>query len=382
MDVIKCIKQLMIESPFYGLFLMNLNKEYSEKIPTAAVILDGINTKMLFNKSYWNTLSDPEQLAVLTHETLHICYQHLLHAKDFSDQKIFNIACDMEVNCYIDNLPKDVVTVESINAEFGLSLKPRMGFRWYYDELIKIKKDNPEKFDNFMDQLICPDDHSTWKEFSELDPAATKIIKNQIEHHVKNTAKSVKKSRGTIPAGLVTIVEELLNPKPPIFNWKAFFRRFIGNSYQTYTKKTRRKESKRFPGNAGIKVKTKHHILVGIDTSGSVSNEELLEFFNEINHMYKAGTEITICECDAAIHRVYPYKGKFDGKITGRGGTSFDPMIDFYNDNRNKYSVMVIFSDGYAPVDHLKPVGELLWVITSNGCRQKYPKLSIYIPKK
>ena len=129
MDVIKCIKQLMIESPFYGLFLMNLNKEYSDRIPTAAVVLEGINTKMLFNKSYWNTLSDPEQLAVLTHETLHICYQHLLHVKDFSNQKVFNIACDMEVNCYIDNLPKDVVTVESINAEFGLSLKPRMGFR-------------------------------------------------------------------------------------------------------------------------------------------------------------------------------------------------------------------------------------------------------------
>ena len=33
---------------------------------------------------------------------------------------------------------------------------------------------------------------------------------------------------------------------------------------------------------AGLKIKFKNHILVGVDTSGSVSTNELKEFMNEI----------------------------------------------------------------------------------------------------
>ena len=381
MDLIKSIKQLMIESPFYGLFLMNMNKEYSDSVPTAAVVLEGINTKLLVNKEFWNHHKDEEQMAILIHESLHICFQHLLMADSFPNQFIANIAHDMEVNCYVQNLPSDAVTVESVNKEFGLSLKPKMGSKWYYDELEKLKKEDPEKYKKLEEAYNPLDDHGSWKDLSSLDSATKKIIKNQVEHHIKETAKSVHKMRGKIPAGLEAIVSELLTPKPPIFNWKAYFRRLLSNSYETYTKKSRRKESKRFPGNSGIKVKSKHHILVGVDTSGSVSDKELSEFFGEINHIYKAGGQVTVCECDAAIQRIYSYKGKFDGKITGRGGTDFKPMVDYYNANRKKYSVMVIFSDGYAPINELKPMQQLMWVITSNGCRQEYPGHKIYIPR-
>ena len=53
----------------------------------------------------------------------------------------------------------------------------------------------------------------------------------------------------------------------------------------------------------------KQKILVGIDTSGSVSDDELCEFFSELYHMYKANVSITIAECDAKINRIYEYNG-------------------------------------------------------------------------
>ena len=291
MELLRCIKQLMIESPYYGLFLMNLNKEYSDDTPTAEVRLQGINMRMLFNKSFWDSLSDVEQRALLIHETLHICFEHLTNDYLFPDKKLSNIAADMEVNCYIDGLPSGACTVELINAQLGVNWPKQMGKKWYYDELVKYRDEHKKEPDGGSPM----DDHSGWKQIGDLDPATRTIIKNQVDYTMKNAAKSVlSRGRGLIPKELVSIINALLSPKPPIFNWKAYFRRFTSNSYQTYTKKTRRKESKRFPGQAGIKVKSKHHVLVGIDTSGSVSDKELAEFMCEINHMYRAGTQITI----------------------------------------------------------------------------------------
>ena len=46
------IKTIMLEQPFYGLFLMNINKEFTKRVPTAAVTMEGINYKLLVNKKY------------------------------------------------------------------------------------------------------------------------------------------------------------------------------------------------------------------------------------------------------------------------------------------------------------------------------------------
>ena len=53
-------------------------------------------------------------------------------------------------------------------------------------------------------------------------------------------------------------------------------------------------------------------------------------------------------------------------KIHGRGGTDFQPVIDYYNENQRKFSCLMYFTDGeaYAP-DNAK--GSILWVLSSNG---------------
>ena len=63
---------------------------------------------------------------------------------------------------------------------------------------------------------------------------------------------------------------------------------------------------------------------------------------------------VTIVECDADIHKIYEYKGKFDGMITGRGGTDFKPVVDYYNVNLNNYTTLLFFTYCYALVDKLK----------------------------
>ena len=68
--------------------------------------------------------------------------------------------------------------------------------------------------------------------------------------------------------------------------------------------------------------------------------------------------------------------------ITGRGGTSFDPSIEYFNEHRD-YTMMVYFTDGYAPLSSMRiRNNQIIWVITSNGKRQDYPGIAIYIPNE
>ena len=107
-------------------------------------------------------------------------------------------------------------------------------------------------------------------------------------------------------------------------------------------------------------------MLLGIDTSGSVSNDEVKEFMNEIHHIYKCGVDITIVQCDTQIKSIEPYKGKNDLEIVGRGGTYFDPVLEYFNANLSKYTSLVYFTDGEATA-YVKPRGHVLWVLSEQS---------------
>lgn len=391
MELIKACKELMIREPFYGLFLLNLNKEMSETyVDTACVSKSGVNSKLIVNPTYWSKLTDNQQLGLLKHELIHICFNHMFIESELmiKDHKLFNIACDLVCDQYIKDVPDNMWDqLQKKCPELVKTLEKDKGAKYYYEKLITYVQKNPQSGSgNGSGQGLSgieggADDHKSWKEYNDLDPAGKKLMQNQTEHCMKEAATATVKGRGTIPSELVSIIDSLFTIEPAIFNWKAYFRRLLGNSFKTYTRKSLRKESNRFVGSAGIKVRHKQHILVAIDTSGSVSDSELQDFFSEIYHIYKTGSSITVVECDASIHRVYEYKGKFDGKITGRGGTDFKPVVDYYNANLSKYTTLVFFTDGYAPLDTFKPMRQMMWVITSTGCKtQKYPGHTIFIP--
>ena len=107
-------------------------------------------------------------------------------------------------------------------------------------------------------------------------------------------------------------------------------------------------------------------MLLAIDTSGSVSDDELREFMSEIYHIYKCGVDITIIQCDTSIRSIEPYTGKFEMKAYGRGGTEFDPVLEYFNENLRKYTSLVYFTDGewHASV---KPKGNVLWVLSERS---------------
>ena len=107
-------------------------------------------------------------------------------------------------------------------------------------------------------------------------------------------------------------------------------------------------------------------MLLAIDTSGSVSDSELKEFMGEIHHIYKCGVDITIIQCDTTIKSIEPYTGKHEINVRGRGGTEFDPVIEYFNANLRKYTSLVYFTDGECYAD-VKPKGNTLWVLSERS---------------
>ena len=384
-ELAKASKDLMLKEAFYGLFLIMLNKQWSTKVPTAGVSRLGINYQLYLNEEFWDTLTPDQRIGLLKHELLHIAFFHITDYEHLSDKLIANIAMDIEINQYIDSifLPPGPQLPETYPE---LKLEPKKGTKYYYDKLME-GKENPgtcPNLDKMLDaagegqnsvqvsingkgevEVKLPD-HGTWEEFDNLDEATKKLIKTQTEHILKEVVDQVTKSRGVIPGEMAEIIDKISQINPPKFNWRGYLRRFVGGSIKTFSKMSRQKPNFRFIENPGLKHKEKRHILVAVDTSGSVSTKELVEFLHEINHISRTGTEVTIVQCDTAISHIGKFDPKKDFEIHGRGGTSFHPVTDYYDANKKKYNCLIYLTDGEAPAPE-KCRGPVLWVISSQS---------------
>ena len=369
-DLSKIGKQLMLSEPFYGVFLSTLNKVVRKDVPTAGVCLQGINYQLAVNEEFWNSLpGDKPKIGLLKHELLHICFNHLLDKDDYPDQELHNVAADIEINQYIaeEYYPSKDLLLPSSYPELNLPLKA--GTKVYYGLLKQaLESGASPKLQQLMDGLKGEGLHPTWGEFDGLSEADAKLAKSQLEHQIKEILKnqSGDKGRGFIPSELESFIDSILAETEPSYDWRSYFRRFAGTSTRTYTKKTRRKLNKRFQENPSLKIKTKKNVLVGIDTSGSVLNEDLARFFAEIHHMYKTGVTITVAEGDAAIHNIYEYKGKMPDFVTGRGGTDMNPFIEYFNKHK-EFNSLIILTDGYIGSNTVKSFKQTIMVITADG---------------
>ena len=364
--VAKTTKELILDEPFYGLFLIGINKQFSERVPTAGVSKLGIGMQLTINPEFYTNLSLPHRVGLIKHELLHIAFGHLIMRDLYSNHKLFNIAADLEINQYIDDskLPDGGLLLSSFPE---LNLPRKAGTKVYYNLLEQAQKDSTcPALDSLMNQMDGESEycHATWEDFDDLSEPDKKLVQKQIEHQLKESVEQTVKKCGSVPGELAELIHRLTHIEPAKFDWKGYLKRFVGNSSIVYTKKLRRKYNKRYSASPGLKIKFKNHILVGVDTSGSVNNEELKEFFNELAHMTKTGHKITVAQCDTRLKSVKEFNPKHDWEIHGRGGTSFQPVIDHYNEKKGVYTALVYLTDGeaYPPEDCPK---NALWCLSS-----------------
>lgn len=195
-------------------------------------------------------------------------------------------------------------------------------------------KGDPMPFDRIMEDT---DATGLWEE----DPLFVERINCQI-------AETGVNGWGSIPGSLQEIIKASTRKAENLMRKLEIFRSSILKNGNTCT---RMRPSRRY----GWAQLGKLHpycsrLLLGIDTSGSINDGDLVKFYSVINSFFAVGfPEIDVLMFDADIHLpVVKLKNAKDSvKIVGRGGTDFDPIIKFFENNR-QYDGLIMFTDGYA----------------------------------
>lgn len=186
------------------------------------------------------------------------------------------------------------------------------------------------------------------------------------------------KSRGEVPEGIIERIKKI-HQKPEL-NWKQELKNLIGTVPVPY-KSTKMKLNRRQPWRTDLPGRTYQKlvdIVFAIDTSGSVSESDLSKFLSELTEILKVyKTNITVIECDAEIGKVYKVKkpSEINYNITGRGGTSFTPVIQYVNKHKEfRNSLLLYFTDGYGENTIPKPmVYKVMWLIYNGELSLKRP---------
>jgi predicted metal-dependent peptidase len=372
-EISRCVNQLLLNEPFYAHILLGVRRKITTDIATASVSIDRNIIVLSVNPSFFlkKLKSLSQRVAVLKHETLHLVFKHLFRFHNYPDRHLYNIAADLVVNQYIGkwNLPADAVTLETFN---WLKLAEAKTLDYYYKEL---KNQQTESNDNFLN--ICESTRKNYKHLStgnhedwsqkESSSEISEILLN--EKLIDAYEKGISAGKTPLHPGISAHMESIklsLKKTSNLIDWKRALRIFAQRGGRTKVHFSKKRISKRFGTRPGIKIINDRIIAAIVDTSASIDNETLLLFLNEINHLHKCGIRIKLIQADAEVSSIENYQPrKTEIEITGRGGTAFQPALNYAN--KENISGVIYFTDGYGDTTNLKSVHPLLWVISPNG---------------
>lgn len=343
------IVTLIRRKPFFGYLLMTCRRYITKAIPTAGVNVTSKGVNLYVNLDFLASLSEEGRVAVLEHEMLHLLHMHparfeRLAGKTKTEQveapggktfsvnkhKLCNVAADCAINQYLRNLNE----IQHEGKPVGITLetikeitknKDVMAFKQmeYYYSLLKdsVEKKIQNGEMSPEDMPDSHDDHSLWEETDLTKEQSEK----KIEKHLR-VAKESSEGRGLSSAErdlLASILEAQVD-------WKAQLRNFVSNAEEILIESTRKKRNKRYGVvYPGTKAEPKFRLGVCVDTSGSISQKELFQFFSEIKRISEGpNVEVYVVEADCEVKNFYKYDKRTEIKPKGGGGTAYNPAIE------------------------------------------------------
>lgn len=122
-------------------------------------------------------------------------------------------------------------------------------------------------------------------------------------------------------------------------------------------------------------------LLVAVDVSGSVSDEDISNFLHVIDRFFKYGiTRCDVIQFDTDVNTqpeglkcVLKKKKLNSFEAIGRGGTNFQPVIDYATTHTN-YDGLLIFTDGGAPTPTIPSSmrTKIVWVFYNDDDMYKH----------
>lgn len=164
--------------------------------------------------------------------------------------------------------------------------------------------------------------------------------------------------------------ERILAALRPQLNYRAVLRQFRASVLSVHRRLTRMKPNRRYGFQyMGSRYDFTTRLLFAVDVSGSMSSQDLARGFSVINRFFTYGiAAIDVLQFDTEVkgEPVSLRRARRSVAVTGRGGTSFTPVMRFLDEHRD-YDGAIIFTDGYAPAPP-RPQNRrtrVLWLFTS-----------------
>jgi predicted metal-dependent peptidase len=373
---------LLLKAPFFGNLATRLVLTNADAwCPTAAT--EGRN--FFYNSEFINRLSLKECEFLFGHEVLHVVYDHMGRRGD-REPRLWNIADDYCVNAdLIEHKIGDKITKVPIlynNKYQGMSAEE------VYDDLYK----NADKIDigklmqQVLDEHLDPeegdndgdgDGNNGDKEGNNGRPRLSKEERKAIRDEIKEAVLAAAEAAGAgnVPGNIKRMIKDLT---APVVNWRELLQQqiqsIIKNDF-TFARPSRRSwhMDAILPG---MKNAQTIDICVAIDTSGSITNDDLKIFLSEVKgimDMYD-DYKVHVITWDTEVYNPQDFSPDTSDDISsyepgGGGGTDPHCVWEYLKDNDMEPKKLIMFTDfcffGWSP-EQVQDYCDTIWIIKGN----------------
>lgn len=387
--------RLILDKPFLGALVLRLPMKEASPEWCRATATDA--RSFYYNVDYIESLSLAQTEFMLAHEALHCALSHFSR-RGHRVQHRWDLACDFAINPLLVNdglkpPPNAIVlnqfdgmTAEEIYPFLDDSLDQETLDQHLYDgdegaeggrggESDREPPPDGEKSENSNN----PRDHgeanssgNTAKQSdvqnappAPLSSTEREQLAQRWQQYLASAAQQAE-AGGKLSGALARLVTQSLQPTLP---WRSLLAHYFFESSRNdynYMRPSRREGEMILPS-----LRSAHcNLVIGLDVSGSVGDQELSEFVAEINAI--KGTlpvHITLLACDTALAEGGPWtcepweEFRLPRKFSGGGGTSFAPVFQWVEREGQHPDVMLYFTDAEGEFPAYAPDYPVLWLV-------------------
>lgn len=370
------VKIALMRNPkfaFWSGILMVGKTSIVDGLPTAAT--NGRDE--MYGREFVEKLGEKELAFVILHEAMHKCYRHLTTWRKLWEEEpmLANAAMDYVINLELADLGKatGVLAFPVIDGkQLGLLDEKYRGMNT--KQVFDLLKQQHGGQGGSSGEGGGLDDHD-WEGAGDLSDEEKKVLEKEIDRAIRQGVLAEKRV-GTGAGSRSLELEDLLNPQ---VNWREVLREYVKSICSGKDASSWRKVNRRFlssdtymPTLVSEKV---GHLVVAVDTSGSIGGRELSNFLSEVKAIADEVTpdkvDLLYWDCEVAGHEEYDSStvGSIvdSTKPRGGGGTSPSCISAYLKDKGIKPECIIVLTDGYVGNDW---GGEwdapVLWTIAGN----------------
>jgi len=342
------------------------------KCPTAYT--DGFNKR--YGREFMEKLSDQEVAGVVLHENLHVLLKHVSRNRDLTKRnpRLANIAADYVVNDIIIELSKKDKTLISLPKN---CFYDPMFSGWSVRRVFEYLEKEQESGKGGGRPQESFDEHDG----TGLDGMTPQDIET-VEQRVDEAIQEGSIIAGRFGAKIPRVIKELMAPQ---VDWREVLQEFWVSAVRGSDELTWRRFNKHrladdyyLPSSIN---ETVGEVILAIDTSGSISNDDIGKVATHIRELCESVTpeRIRVLWWDTKVHGEQVFEGNYENitsllKPMGGGGTRVSSVSDYILNKNLTADCVIVFTDGYLEDDIKWRVDiPALWLITQGGSRSFVP---------